>query len=29
VRVVKQNEKIIIDDGKVISFEEVNQYFTS
>lgn len=29
VNTVKQNEKIIIDDGKVISFEEVNQYLTS
>ena len=29
VKVVKQNEKITIDDGKVISFEEVNQYLTS
>ena len=29
VKVVKQNEKIIIDDGKVINFGEVNQYFTS
>ena len=29
VKVVKQNKKIIIDDGKVINFEEVNQYFTS